>query len=113
MEQWLRIAHKDAAQRYALFATHLPSGRFDEGVYRFYTELARRYPEIEMLTDEETDSSPWVCGLELADDHVIMALVKEWYAAALPVILNLAGLHGLICYDPQTAKVHVPAPRCL
>ena len=24
-----------------------------------------------------------------------------WYADAFPLILNLAGVHGLICYDPQ------------
>jgi hypothetical protein len=107
------ISYKNAAQRYALFATQLPSGRFDERVYRFYSELTRRYPEIEMTTDEKMESSPWACGLELADDHVIMALLEGWCAAAFPVILNLAESHGLVCYDPQTAKVYVPAPRCL
>ena len=105
------ISDKDAAQRYALFTTQLPSGRFNEGVYRFYCELTRYYPEIEMMTEEEMESSPWACALEVADDHVIMELLKESYADAFPLILNLARVHGLVCYDPQTAKVHVPAPR--
>ena len=105
------IYQKDAAQQYALFTAQLPSGRFDEDVYRFYSELTRYYPEIEMMTDEEMESSPWACALELGEDHVIMALLEEWYADAFPLILKLAALHGLICYDPQTAKVHVPA-RC-
>lgn len=104
---------RDAAQQYAPFTSQLPSGRFDEGVYRFYSELTRHYPEIEMMTDEEMESSPWACALELGEDHVIMALLEEWYADAFPLILNLAGVHGLVCYDPQTAKVHIPAPRRL
>ena len=107
-----KISQKDAAQQYALFTAQLPSGRFNQGVYRFYSELTRHYPEIEMMTDEEMESNPWACGLELADDYVNMALLEEWYAGALPLILNLAGLYGLICYDPQTAKVHVPGSRC-
>ena len=107
------ISPKEAAQQYAVFATQLPSRRFDEGVYRFYCELTRHYPELEMMTDEEMESSPWACALEVAEDHVIMAILKEWYADAFPLILDLAGVHGLICYDPQTAKVHVPARRRL
>lgn len=79
---------RDAAQQYAPFTTQLPSGRFDEGVYRFYSELTRHYPEIEMMTDEEMESSPWACALELGEDHVIMALLEEWYADAFPLILN-------------------------
>ena len=63
-----------------------------------------------MMSDDEMESSPWACALEFADDHVVMALLEEWYADAFPLILNLAGVHGLICYDPQTAKVHAPAP---
>jgi hypothetical protein len=63
-----------------------------------------------MMTDDEMESSPWACALEFADDHVVMALLEEWYADAFPLILNLAGVHGLTCYDPQTAKVHAPAP---
>jgi hypothetical protein len=66
-----------------------------------------------MMTDEEMESSPWACALEVAEDHVIMALLEEWCAGAFPLILNLAGVHGLICYDPQTAKVHAPAFRRL
>ena len=66
-----------------------------------------------MMTDEEMESSPWACALEVAEDHVIMSLLKEWYADAFPLILTLAGVYGLICYDPQTAEVHVPSPRRL
>jgi hypothetical protein len=57
------------------------------------------------------ESSPWAFALEIAEDYVIMAVLEEWYADAL--ILNLAGPHGLVCYDPQTAKVHVPGPHRL
>jgi hypothetical protein len=64
-----------------------------------------------MMTDEEMESSPWACALEVAKDHVI--ILEEWYGDAFPLILDLAGVHGLICYDPQTTKVHVPAPRRL
>jgi hypothetical protein len=59
------------------------------------------------------ESSPWACALEVGEDYVIMALLEEWYADAFPLILNLAGVHGLICYDPQKARVHLPAPSRL
>ena len=66
-----------------------------------------------MMTHEEMESSPWACALEVAKDHVIMTILEEWYGDAFPLILDLVGVHGLTCYDPQTAKVHVPAPRRL
>ena len=64
-----------------------------------------------MVTDEEVESSSWACALEVADDYMPMALLKERFADALPLILSLGGVHGSVCYDPQTAKLPVLASR--
>jgi len=102
------LSNCDAATRYSAFRAEETSSRFDEAVYRFYFSLVQHYPDTEMIAEEELDSSPWACGLDVADDHVIMALLPDRYAEAFPSILELAEAHGLVCFDPQNVKVHLP-----
>jgi len=84
--------------------------RFDGRVYAFYSSLTDRYPEIEMLPEDELDACPWACGIDFSVGHVIMAIQLEKSAKILPHVLALAGQHELVCYDPQAGKVHLP-PR--
>lgn len=84
--------------------------RFDGRVYAFYSSLTDRYPEIEMLPEDELDACPWACGIDFSGGHVIMAIQLEKSAKILPHVLALAGQHELVCYDPQAGKVHLP-PR--
>jgi hypothetical protein len=39
---------------------------------------------------------------------LIMALRLDRYASVFPVIMQLASHHGLVCFDPQNFKVHLP-----
>lgn len=100
---------RDAAKRFAAFMAGEAGTGFDESVHRFYSDLTRRFPDIDMMTDEEMDASPWACGLDVTGNHVIMALLHDRYAEVFPLILHLADVHDLVCFDPQNANVHLPA----
>ena len=102
------ISDQDASRHYLAFSADDVVGKFDGAVYRFYCAITGYYPEIEMMMDEELDSSPWACGLEFSGDHVIMGLLTDWCAEVFPLILKLAEANGLVCFDPQNFKVYLP-----
>ena len=104
------LSDKSAAQRYAaLFeGNDIPTG-FDAAIYAFCSQLTSRYPDIETVAEEELDSCPWACALEISGIHVIMALRKDKYTDVFPLVLELADQHGLVCFDPQNTKVHLPS----
>jgi len=103
------VSDKDAAKQYAalLDGKAVPQS-WDAAVYRFLTQLTELYPDIESLPEEQVDDSPWACSLEVSDAHVIMALRFDCYASVFPAIMQLASHHGLVCFDPQNFKVHLP-----
>jgi hypothetical protein len=103
------ISDKDAAKQYAalLEGKHV-SQSWDAAVYRFLTQLTELYPDIESLPEDEADDSPWACSLEVSGAHVIMALRLDRYSSVFPAIMQLASHHGLVCFDPQNVKVHLP-----
>ena len=103
------ISDKDAARQYAaLLEGKQVSKPWDAAVYRFLTQLTELYPDIETLPEDKADDSPWACSLEVSDAHVIMALRLDRYASVFPAIIQLANHHGLVCFDPQNVKVHLP-----
>ena len=78
-------------------------------VYAFYNELTARYPEIDMLAEEDIDASPWASSLDRSGFHVIMFILEDRAEEVIPVVLELAERFGLICFDPQSKKVHLPS----
>jgi hypothetical protein len=70
--------------------------RFDAEVYAFYSRLISLYPEIEVLTEDELDDSPWACSMEVSGSHVIMAIVPEKSEKVVPQVLALAEENGLV-----------------
>ena len=104
------LSDSEAAKHYAALSAGETAGKFDVAVYRFQAQLTMRYPNIDMLSEEEIEASPWAEPLEISDDHVIMALLQDRYAEVFPLILQLAAVNGLVCFDPQNTKVHLP-PR--
>ncbi len=103
------LSEDEAATEYAAFIAEAPRlGRFNYLAYWFYNEVVRRYPDIEMIPEEDLKSSPWACSLEFSEDHVIMGLLPERRHCVVPVILALADAYSLVCYDPQSAKVYPP-----
>jgi hypothetical protein len=51
--------------------------RFDDKLYAFYSRLISLYPDIDTLSDEELDDSPWAGSMEVSDSHVVMAIMPE------------------------------------
>jgi hypothetical protein len=78
-------------------------------VYAFYNDLTARYPEIDMLAEEDIDASPWASSLDRSGFHVIMFILEDRAEEVIPVVLELAERFGLICFDPQSKKVHLPS----
>ena len=103
------ISDDEAAARYrALSGEKSVDPKFDAHVYAFYCRLTSLYPEVEMVADNELASCPWDCSLDLASDHVIMAIQPEQSGKVAPRILALAAQNQLVCFDPQAGKVHLP-----
>ena len=103
------LSNRDAAKYYAALLEGKAPQTFDEAVYAFSCALSRHFPDLESIADEDLEESPWASASELSGSHMIVALRPERYAAAFPVILRLAEEHGLVCFDPQNTKVHLPS----
>ena len=102
------ISSEEAAHQYQLLKDLGSERRFDDKVHAFYSRLIGLYPEVETLSEEELDDSPWACGMEVSGSHVIMAIVPEQYEKVVPQVLALAEQNGLVCFDPQAGKVYLP-----
>jgi hypothetical protein len=102
------ISSEEAAHQYNLLKEVGSERRFDENIYAFYSRLIGLYPEVETLSEEERDDSPWAASMEVSDSHVIMAIVPEQSKKVVPQVLALAEEHGLVCFDPQAGQVYLP-----
>jgi hypothetical protein len=63
-----------------------------------------------MVPEDELDACPWACALEVAGDHVIMAIQLEQAPKIIGQIVSLAAQLELVRFDPQAGKVYLP-PR--
>jgi hypothetical protein len=102
------ISAKQAAEIYG----QLCEGNYEvlrpsEDVDRFYQELVSRYPDIDQLSDEEIDESPWSVSPDISDGAVIMCI--RWSRAddMAAYLKALAAKHRLACYDPQEDVIHL------
>jgi hypothetical protein len=105
------ISDDEAAARYlALSDEKSVEPEFDASVYNFYCGLVSLFPEVETVPEDELDSCPWACGIDIAADHVIMAIQIAQAQKIIGQIVSLAAKYELICFDPQAGKVYLP-PR--
>jgi len=86
----------------------IPIGE-NAAVDAFYKELPNRYPEIDTVPEEGLENCPWSCAHNRSELHVLIAMTWSSSAEIAPVVLALAAKHGLVCYDPQESKVHLPS----
>ena len=78
-------------------------------MYAFHSQLVGLYPDLDMLSEAEEESSPWASSPDFLGICVAIALRPSHYAEVFPVILHLAEVNGLVCFDPQNGKVHLPS----
>jgi hypothetical protein len=102
------ISSAEAAHQYQLLKELGSERRFDDKVYAFYSRLISLYPEVETLSEEELENSPWASSMEVSGSHVIMAIAPERSEKVFPQVLALAEENGLVCFDPQAGKVYLP-----
>ena len=95
------ISSEEAAHQYQLLKDVASERRFDDRVYALYSRLIGLYPEVETLSEEELDDSPWASSMEVSGSHVIMAIVPKQSEKVFPQVLALAEENGLVCFDPQ------------
>src|SRR6516164_1932816 len=102
------ISSEEAAHQYKLLKEVGSERRFDDNIYAFYAKLIGLYPEVETLSEDELDDSPWACSMEVSGSHVIMAIMPERFEKFVPQVLALAEENGLVCFDSQSGKVYLP-----
>ncbi len=102
------ISNEEAAHQYQLLKDVGSERRFDDKVYAFYSRLISLYPELDTLSEDERDDSPWAGSMEVSDSHVMMAIVPEQSEKVVPQVLALAEENGLVCFDPQAGQVYLP-----
>lgn len=104
------LSNGAAAKHYAALSEgpEDPNG-FDSAVYAFYSQLIDLYPRLDMLSESEQERSPWALSPEFSGVWVSIALLPTHYAEVFPMILHIAEINGLVCYDSQNVKVHLPS----
>ncbi len=80
----------------------------DPAIDRFHEELLGRYPPLADLSDEELDSSPWSCGIDISDRHAIMCMSYSRANEVVAFVQILAAKHELVVFNPQGPSVVFP-----
>ena len=105
------LTDAEADERYSAF---LANGNgngpvaTDERLSRFVDELTSRFPQIDDVSEDEIDACPWSVAFDLSSSHVCTPIMWARAEDVAPFVLELAERHGLVCYDPQSRKVHLP-----
>jgi hypothetical protein len=88
-----------------------PQSDAQERIAAFLQELEQKYPSIssDVWDDETIDDCPWSCDFDVSDVHVLMSCVWPRADEVSFVVEGLAYKHELVCYDPQSDAVRLPA----
>ncbi|WP_447895380.1 hypothetical protein [Vreelandella sp. GE22] len=83
-----------------------PSWPSSEALKSFISTLEGQYPCIDKLSDDEVDNSPWSCGFDKSDGHIIVSMVFSRASEVGNFIWALLERHELIVFDPQADKAY-------
>ena len=104
------ITNEDATKKYHQLAEGDVTGATEHpSIERFVRELSARYPNLDDLPEDELDDSPWSCGFDRSDAHVLTCMRWSVSKDVIDLIAALAEKHGLVLYDPQGSAVHLPS----
>lgn len=81
----------------------------DDAVLAFHEELIARFPGLESLGVDDLDGSAWSMSPDATSSRVVLCMAWSRVAETMPFVLELAGRHGLVCFDPTAGVVHDPA----
>ncbi|WP_017624639.1 hypothetical protein [Nocardiopsis chromatogenes] len=81
----------------------------DQRVDDFHADLLGESPPLEGLAAAEAEASPWsMTPSHLPGLYVITTMGFSAARDVAPVVVELAKMHGLVCFDPQAMRVHNP-----
>lgn len=108
-----REQHPITAEHANTICQELAEGRDDAvepdtRVLAFHQELTDQFPDLESLSDEELESSPWNMNPDATSSRVILCMGWSSADEVSQLILELADRHGLVCFDPQGGQIHNP-----
>jgi hypothetical protein len=81
-----------------------PSAR----IVSYIEELTAKYPDLDDLSDDEVDDSPWADSPlrgNVMGPFFYFALVPSKADETVPFIAETAQRHELVCFDPQQEKL--------
>jgi hypothetical protein len=101
---------EDADRIYARLAgADGPTGLVEQSsaVADFYAAVVAVFPDLAADQAEHADS-PWTTPIRRSAEAVIVQIVWSRHEEVTPILLSLAGGHGLTTYDPQAMVVQPP-----
>jgi hypothetical protein len=66
-----------------------------------FAEISECYPDLDALSDDQVDDSPWSCGFEKGPRHLFMYMRWSRSEDMSEFISQVAGKHDVILFDPQ------------
>ncbi|WP_052737547.1 hypothetical protein [Grimontia sp. AD028] len=84
-----------------------PSWPQSEALKSFISALENEYPCIDTLSDDEVDDSPWSCGFDKSEGHIIVSMVFSRAPEVGNFVWSLLEQHELIVFDPQADKAYI------
>lgn len=105
------LTDAEAADRYTAFRENgnvTCRVETDERLARFVADVTSRYPQIDDVADDEIDACPWNVAFDISERHVTVPIMWAYVEEIAPFVMDLAERHGLVCYDPQSRRVHLP-----
>ncbi|GII58113.1 hypothetical protein Pth03_65020 [Planotetraspora thailandica] len=102
-----RITGDAATEKYVRLCEGDATGLVEPpAVGAFHAELTAEFPDLDELDDAA--GSPWSAALTVSESHVLMSMIWSRADEMAARVVELAHRHGLVCFDPQSATLHLP-----
>jgi hypothetical protein len=74
----------------------------------FLEDVAQRYPPFLVYRGEDLDDCPWNCEWDIGPGSMVFCIAWSRAAELTPLLIELANVHDLLCYNPQRGEVYLP-----
>ncbi len=91
---------------YKLCEGEVPDVAPNRSLDRFNEELSERFPEIDRLSEEEIEDSPWTNAHDRSNAHILVCIRWDRQLEMAPIVLEIAKRHQLLVLDPQSRTLH-------
>lgn len=84
-----------------------PSWPSSKALKSFISALESAYPCLDGLSADEVDESPWSCGFDKGEGHIIVSMVFSRASEVGHFVWGLLEQYELIVFDPQADKAYI------